>query len=105
MTIFQSLQALNAYPISEQSIRNIVDWCELSSDDDATAEVRNSSSYKRAVANVYMFLAGAPNISQGGVSYSFTTDEKKAFRAKANALLAESSGGVYGVFGWQGEDF
>jgi hypothetical protein len=73
-------------------------------DTEATTEVRKSKNFKRAQAKVYEFLADAPNVSQGGISFGFTDDERRRFRLKAGNLLDEvgdnnNSGIEYGYMG------
>ncbi len=107
MNVLQSLRSLSSYPIPSATIEDIADGVGLAIDTDMTQEVRSGKAFKRAKAQVYAFLSEAPNVSQGGISYSFSEEERSRFRTKANAILQElgdegSEAGV--VFGYVGED-
>lgn len=91
LTIAQSLQAISLYPINPLTIQNIVEDCGLNMADEATAEKRASTSYRRAKARVYLYLAQAPAVTEAGSTYSFTDEERKQFRNAAADLLAGES--------------
>lgn len=108
MTIQQSLKSLTAYPIPPTTLQDIAEGCGLSLDSELTPEMRGSKEIKRAKAHTYIYLITAPNISQNGVSFSFTAEERKQFKKLAVALLKEigddiSSLGVQ--YGYVGENF
>lgn len=48
-----------------------------------------SSDFRKATADVYMWLSNAPDVSQGGQSYSFTDEQRKHFRQHAMAIYKE----------------
>lgn len=89
MTINESLFTLSTYPINPLTIANIVEGLGLDGNESATLAVRNTSAYKRAQAKVYLFLADAPNVTEAGASYSFTEEQRKAFRVKAGDILGK----------------
>ena len=52
-----------------------------------------------------MWLSKAPNISQGGQSYSFSEDERKDFRNEAKGLYdecGEDKADILPKFGYKG---
>lgn len=107
MTILQSLKSLSAYPTPQATLQNIAEGCGLQADDELTPEMRNTPEVKRATARTYIYLITAPNISQNGVSFSFTAEERKQFKKLAKDLLNEigddtSSLGV--KYGYVGEN-
>lgn len=104
-TIISALQSVSLYPIPTATVESALSANGLSGSDEATESVLNSSAFKRAKSSVYMFLSIAPNISQGGVSFSFTAKEKDMFRRMASELLAEADSIGGECFGWMGEDF
>ncbi len=106
MTILQSLKSLSGYPIPQLSLENVIEEAGLTAGGEATKAVRGSAAYKRAKAHVYLFLAEAPDVSQGGISYSFSDEDKKLFRTQAEALLDEIGDESIASdnYGWQGED-
>lgn len=110
MTTLQSLKSLTAYPIPPATLQDIAEGCGLQADAELTTETRSTTEYKRAKAHVYIYLLTAPNISQNGVSFSFTSEEKKRFKAMARNLLTEigddtSSLGTGVKYGYVGENF
>ena len=104
MTILQSLQSLNLYPIPDSVITNYCEGRGVTPTDEATAEVRASREYKLAKGDVYKWLAFAPStVSQGGVTFSISESDKKRFIDTANKLYAECEEGIVGtVYGYKG---
>lgn len=108
MTVLQSLQSLSAYPIPSATLQDIVEGLEIYPEAEVTPEIRNTPVMKRARARTYAFLVTAPNISQNGVSFSFTAEERKQFRKLAVNLLQEigdDTSGLKTKYGYVGEDF
>lgn len=104
MNILTSLTSISNYPISADYVNVLAAKHGLSVEDEFDAGAANSDEYKMCSADVYDFLAVAPNVSQGGISFSFSESERSMFRKKAAELRAEAKGGA-SVYGWQGEDF
>lgn len=108
MTIQQSLKSLTSYPIPSATLQDIAEGCGLQPDAKITPEMRNSKEMKRAKARAYAYLVTAPNISQNGVSFSFTTEERKQFKKLAVGLLKEIGDDTSSIgtkYGYVGEDF
>ncbi len=104
MTVIQSLQQLNLYPIPDSVVTNICEERGLVADDEVTTEIRAEKEYKLATANVYKWLAFAPTtVSQGGVTFSISESDKKRFLELANQLYSDNeeqpTGAVYGYKG------
>lgn len=106
MTILESLRCLSGYPIPTITIEDIAENAGLCCSYELTQELRNSADYKRAKANVYIWLASAPNVSQNGISYNFTADERKRFKDNAESILTEldKNNILVNKFGYKGED-
>lgn len=106
-TIFQSLKSISNYPVPATTIEEAAEDFGLKPEGEATASVRNGRNFLLAKAKMYDFLAEAPNISQAGISYTFSESEKKRFKAKADAIRSGlgyediSTGSDYG---YQGEN-
>lgn len=108
MTIQQSLKSLTAYPIPPATLQDIAEGCGLSLDTELTQELRSGKEMKRAKARTYAYLIIAPNISQNGVSFSFTAEERKQFKKLAVDLLKEigdDTSGLKTKHGYVGENF
>lgn len=108
MTILQSLGSLNPYPIPAAALNAIAAGTGLDATAELSPENRESPAMKRAEGKVYLYLAGAPNVSQNGISFSFSAEERKMFRRIARSLFKEAGtdAGACGVsFGYKGENF
>lgn len=108
MTIQQSLKSITAYPIPSATLQDIAEGCGLQLDTELDAELRAKAEYKRAKARVYIYLITAPNISQNGVSFNFTSEERKHFKKLAKDLLKGIGDDISGLgvtYGYKGEDF
>lgn len=106
MNALQSLKSISAYPIPTATLADIAEGAGLAVDAELTSEGRNSCEYRLALARVYLFLSEAPNVSQGGISYSFSEWERQRMRRKAEELLdavGEDADGCVPL-GYKGED-
>lgn len=107
MNVLQSLKSLSGYPIPLATIQDLADGVEISVDSEATMELRGSKEFKRAKARVYFYLSKAPNVSQGGITYSFSDEDRRRFRQEAESILDEigDNADELGVtYGYKGED-
>lgn len=113
ITLTNHLQGLSAYPIPKRAIDSIAVKRDIYSDQDVTYR-KGDEKLQRTVslceADVYAWLSMAPDVAQGGQSYSFSDAERAAFRRKANALYRacgeeESviSDGKATAFGYKGD--
>jgi len=107
MKIIDALKSLSNYPIPTSTVVNITEEAGLTATNEADAKTRKTAAYKKAKALTYQFLAEAPNISQGGITYKFNKEERDMFAKKASALLDEIGDGEGADFevGYVGEDF
>ena len=48
-----------------------------------------SDAFRLATADLWIWLSAAPNISQGGQSYSFNDQQRKEMRDRALAIIDE----------------
>jgi hypothetical protein len=104
MTISNSLRGLTNYPVPSAVFDDAAEEQGLDPNGELTAEVRTCKAFKHAKARIYDFLSEAPNVTQAGISYSFTDEDRKRFRQKAESIRLEVGGSGKGVFGYQGED-
>ena len=109
MNVINSLSSISGYPIQASTLDRICGECGLDANVEATTEVFTSKPYVKAKAHVLLYLVDAPNVSQGGISFSFTATEKSQMRKKAIALLNsigenDPEAGT-GSYGYVGSDF
>ena len=98
MTTGEFLQAISIYPIPSSALQSLCLGRGL--DADSELGVVDSTTLLTK-ADALMWLSQAPNVSQGGVTYSFSEYERKQFRAQAEQLYVEN-GGKKARFGYKG---
>lgn len=105
MTVRESLQAITNYPIPDAFLESIGEEVGIEIDEELTdADI---VPLNRMRARAYLFLATAPNVSEGGVSISFTAAEKNYFLSLARryAELAGETGLFPGpAYGYKGQN-
>lgn len=106
MNVAQSLRSISAYPIPPATLQDIAEGVGLSTDMELTQVVRRGREFRRAQAQMYIWLSEAPNVTQNNVSFSFSEDERKRLRTRGEAILDEigESAGNGVIYGYQGED-
>lgn len=105
-TVLESLKGVNAYPIPLRTFVRAGRERGIDLSAEATQEMLKSKGYNLAVADLLLWLSFAPNITQGGQSYSFTDDQRMQLRNRANALFDEwaedETGTPKTVYGYKG---
>lgn len=88
-TTLEALKGINAYPIPLRTMCEVADRRDLSLTAETTQETLQSEGYRLAKADLLLWLSLAPNITQGGQSFSFTDEQRKQLRNEANAIYKE----------------
>lgn len=104
-TILEALKGINAYPIPFRTLVETAEGRGLSLADEATAEVLAGKAFRLATADLLLWLSLAPNISQGGQSFSFSEDQRQQMRNRSDAIVEEvdpDAGKVSGIYGYKG---
>lgn len=99
MTIVEMLRTLSAYPIPRATLVAIAEARGVYADDKAV----EGTALELARADVYMWLATAPDVSQGGQSFTLGDEQRKQYRLMAQGIYAEQ--GVTRkttIYGWKG---
>lgn len=89
MTILEALRGINAYPVPQRTLEDISTRRGLITNGEASVMILTSPAFALAKADVLVWLSYAPNVTQGGQSYSFTDEQRERFRQEAAALLEE----------------
>jgi hypothetical protein len=89
MTILASLKSINPYPLHDSTFIEISVRRGLDLEEKITETKLASKEYRLARADVLRCLAGAPDVSQSGISYRFTDKDKAAFLDEANGIYSE----------------
>lgn len=101
LTAREALRSLTAYPLPDNVLTRALIEHGLSGAEEFDEELAQSGSYLLASADVLEFLASAPNFSQGGLSFSLSSDERKQLRDRA-ALIRDGFGKSRICFGYKG---
>lgn len=105
VTVLDALKGINAYPVPLRTLQRIASKRKLSLDAEATEDMLSGMSYELATADVLMWLSDAPDVSQGGQSYSFTDEQRAQFRRRASGIYGdygEVAAGLKPVYGYKG---
>lgn len=103
-TTFASLKSINAYPIPAATIEGAALRWGVDLQQELTKEIMRSREYKLCRADLLDWLSSAPNISQGGQTYSFSPEQRKEFKLQAQQLRQENCGEVpqKPIYGYKG---
>lgn len=105
-TVLEALKGVNAYPIPLRTLVETAEGRGVSLTDEATQEAMKGKAFNLAVADLLLWLSLAPNVTQGGQSYSFTDEQRTQFRNRANALFEEfgedEAGTPKPIYGYKG---
>lgn len=101
-----ALKSINAYPIPLRTLSETAERRGVSLMETATQETLKSKPVRLAKADLLLWLSYAPNITQGGQSYSFTDEQRKKFRQDAQAIYDElepEANAISVTFGYKGD--
>ncbi len=85
-TILESLKSVSAYPVPLRTLVETGERRGLSLNAEATQADPRGKNYNLALADLLLWLSLAPNVSQGGQSYSFSEEQRQHLRNRANSL-------------------
>ncbi len=104
-TVLEALKSVSAYPVPLRTLVETAERRGLTLTDEATQEVLTGRTYRLALADLLLWLYLAPNITQGGQSYSFTDEQRTEFKNRAYAMyneLQESYASTKTIYGYKG---
>ena len=105
-TILEALKGVNAYPVPLRTLVENAERRGLDLSAEATKELLNGANYNLVVADLLLWLSFAPEISQGGQSFSFSDEQRVQLRNRANALYREfdatEAGTPKPIYGYKG---
>lgn len=88
-SLLDTLTNICAYPIPEAALEGIAAERGVDLALDAGTETLRTKEYRLAKADTLLWLAYAPNVSQGGVSYSLSDEQRKMFMTQAKAIYSD----------------
>lgn len=103
-TILESLKSVSSYPVPLRTLVETAEQRGLTLTDEAPKEVLTGKAYRLATADLLLWLSLAPNITQGGQSFSFTDEQRKDFRNRAKDIYDEFADDLApkATFGYKG---
>jgi len=87
--IREALLAVTGFPIQPRTLDLIATRRGLNLDGEANQVTLESSSFKLATADVIYTVILSPNVSQGGQSFSFGSEQWRTLRHQADAIYGE----------------
>ena len=105
MTVLDSLRSISGYPLSASAIEIVTVSRGLDSGAEITKEIVESDAFRLAKADVMRMLADAPDVTQEGISYSFTDEQRNSFRMSASVIYGECGDDAAGstIYGYKGD--
>lgn len=88
-THLDALRSINSYPVPLRTISETAQRRGLALDEQATAQSLVDKTFILCRADILLWLSYAPNITQGGQSYSFTDEQRTGMRNLAQQLYDE----------------
>lgn len=83
------LRGISRYPVAETFLAEVALRRGLDLDAVADGGIVDGSAYRLAKADLLVWLAKAPNTSQGGQSYSFSSEERKEMLKSAKGTYKQ----------------
>lgn len=89
LTIAEALRGVNAYPVPPRTLFAIAAKRGLDAAEEVSPDILSSRPFRLCEADLLMWLSYAPDVSQGGQSYSFTDEQRQRMRGEAQQLYDE----------------
>jgi len=107
MTTIQALQAINVFPIPTVTLEVICLDRELIGSTVYTKLIGDSQNYQLATADVYLYLAGQPSLTEQEAGINNAISVKGRFLGLANKIYGTYGDPKYsgGKYGFNGEDW
>lgn len=105
-TYLDALRGINAYPVPPRTLSAIARRRGLDLDAEQTQDGLAGKPYMLCRADVLSWLAFAPDITQGGQSYSFTDDQREQFTQTAESIygtLEQADPDMGVTYGYKGD--
>jgi len=104
-TISESLRGITAYPLPNKTILGVTMRRGLVDSSEVTRAIMLSKGYRLAEADLLKWLSKAPDVSEGGVSFSFSQKERDSFTREADSIYSEyGEPTINDTYGYIGED-
>lgn len=88
-TILEALKGINSYPIPLRTLSETAERRGITLTDETSAEVLRGKAFNLCRADLLLWLSYAPDVTQGGQSFSFTNEQREAMRSLAQKIFDE----------------
>ena len=88
-TNLDAFKSVNDYPIPLRTLVETAERRNISLTAEASQESLQSKDFRLAKADLLLWLSLAPDISQGGQTFSFTDEQRKDLKRQASDIYAE----------------
>jgi hypothetical protein len=110
-TVLETLkQGVSNYPVPEAALQRIALVRGVDLQAEATAEILLSKEYRLAEADVKLWVSGAPNVSEAGISFDMLVSTRESLKKQADAVYGEYGDSLYEpenasktVYGYKGK--
>lgn len=104
-TVLEALRGINSYPIPLRTFEEVSRRRNIDLSEETTNGMLKSREFNLARADLMLWLSYAPNVTQGGQSYSFTDEQRVRFRNMAQQLYdeLEEGGQPKTLYGYKGK--
>ncbi len=105
MKVVDALRGIHAYPVPLHTLAAVAEHRGIALDDEVSADLLDSRAYRLAKADILLWISTAPDVSQGGQSFTLSSEQRAFIKAEGETLLRqEGDEGVRGTqFGYKGE--
>lgn len=104
LTIQQSLKSGSSYPTPQRVLDRIAAARGLDLSAVCEKDTYLTKEYQLAEADLLIWLSNAPNVSEGGVTFSFSADDKRSMKQTANSVYTLFDVAPKGtIFGYKGD--
>lgn len=105
-TLLEALRGINSYPIPLRTIHEVAERRGVDIHAETSLCALKSREFNLSCADLLLWLSYAPNVTQGGQSYSFTDEQRLRMRNMAQQLydeLEEDGGLPKTLYGYKGK--
>ena len=88
-TVLEALKGINSYPVPLRTIIETAERRGVSLSAETTGDMLRGKGFNLCKADLLTWLSYAPDITQGGQSYSFTDEQRTDMRNLASRLMDE----------------
>ena len=104
-TVLEALRGINSYPIPLRTINEVAERRGVDLNEETTVGILQSREFNLSRADLLLWLSYAPNVTQGGQSYSFSDEQRMRMRNMAQQIYdeMEEEGLPKTLYGYKGK--